>query len=224
MNKLLIVILLLAGSAFAQESKFEIKNASKTYNVKLMVEKCDDERLCEGRALFTLHKKGLAVPFQVIRLPYTSFYLEDDGSPLVNETLLYDKQSVLSFGDYNFDGVDDISLRDGNNSGYGGPSYQIYLFSRAAKKFVRNAGLTTLGQENLGMFEVDKKKKILTTFSKSGCCWHKMERYKVVSNRPVKVFEEVEDATSAEGDRVKITTKRRVNGQWKTTVKYEKRG
>jgi len=216
-------MLLLAGAAFAQESKFEIKNASKIYNVKLTVEKCDDQRLCEGAAVFTLNKKGQTAPFQVIRLENTSFYLEDDGTPLVNETLLYDKQSVLSFGDYNFDGIDDISLRDGNNSGYGGPSYQIYLYSPKARKFVLNAGLTTLGQENLGMFEVDKKKKILTTFSKSGCCWHKTEQYTVVANRPVKIFEEVEDASIADEERVKITTRRRVKGRWKTTVKYTKR-
>ena len=215
-------MLLLAGTAIAQE-KFEIKDASKLYNVKLEVAKCNDG-MCEGKASVTLYKKHSKTPFQVFRLPETSFMLNDDGSAPVNETLLYDKQSAFNFGDFNFDGVDDIALCDGRNSGYGGPSYQVYLFSPRSGKFVHNAGLTELGQENLGMFEVDKKRKIISTFTKSGCCWHKSEEYKMVNNRPVKVFEEIEDASLPAGDKVKITTRRFVKGRWKTTVKYEPRG
>jgi hypothetical protein len=73
------------------------------------------------------------------------------------------------------------------------------------------------------MFTVDKKNKSLETFDKDGCCWHVTERYKVVNNRPVKIFEEVEDATAdPSGDKVKITTKKLVSGRWKTSVRYEK--
>lgn len=222
MKNIIILLLIMCGTVVAQQ-KFEIRNASKLYDVTFTVASCDDHGLCEGKAEFALHKKGSARAYQVIRLPETSFYLEDDGKPLVNETLLYDKQSVLSFGDYNFDGVEDISLRDGNNGSYGGPSYQIYLYHAGSKKFVRNAGLTTLAQDNLGMFEVNKKKKTLSVFNKSGCCWHIFQEFKVVGNRPVKVFEEVEDATIADDSKVKITTKRMVNGRWKTRVKYVKR-
>lgn len=220
MKKLIIFVLLLSGTALSQE-KFNIGNASKLYDVKLEVAKCDDG-VCEGKATFTLYKKNSTKPFQIFRLPDTSFMLNDDGSAPANETLLYDKQSALNFGDFNFDGLDDISLCDGRNSGYGGPSYQIYLFSPRLKKFVRNAGLTRLGQEYLGMFEVNKKRKIISTFSKSGCCWHIAEEYKIVNDRPVKIFEEIEDATLPEGDKVKITTRRLIKGRWKTTVKYEK--
>jgi hypothetical protein len=222
MKKLLIVIVLFCGAAQAQQQKFDIKNASKLYDVKIAVAKCDDS-MCEGKATFTLYRKGSKKAFQVFNLPNTQFMLEGDGTAPVNETLLYDKQSALNFGDFNFDGIDDLALCDGPNGAYGGPSYQVYLYSPKAKKFARNAGLTALGQENLGMFEVDKKKKLLTTFSKSGCCWHKMEQYKVVSNRPVKVFEEIEDASIPDDEKVKITTKRLVNGRWRTTVKYVKR-
>ena len=79
-----------------------------------------------------------------------------------------------------------------------------------------------LGQK-LGMFEVDKQKKVLRTFDKSGCCWHVTEEYSVVNNRPVKVFVEEEDATIPDETKVKITTKMLVNGKWQTKVKYVKR-
>jgi len=213
-------MMLLTGTALAQE-KFEIKNASKLYDVKLEVDKCEDE-MCEGKAAVTLYKKNSKTPFQVFRLPATSFMLNDDGSAPVNETRLYDQQSAFNFGDFNFDGVDDIALCDGQNGQYGAPSYQVYLFSPRSGKFVRNAGLTVLGQDYLGMFEVDKKRKIISTTSKSGCCWHKFEEYRMVNNRPVKVFEEEEDAGFPDG--VKTTTRRLVKGRWKKTVKINKQG
>jgi len=93
------------------------------------------------------------------------------------------------------------------------------LSSRAAKKFVYSTAFSGLA-EHLGMFTVDREKKQLETFDKSGCCWHVTERYSVTGGRPVKVFEEIEDATIPDETKVKITTKTLVNGKWKTSVKF----
>ena len=103
---------------------------------------------------------------------------------------------------------------------YGMPSYSVYLSSRAAGKFVYNRSFSALGR-HLGMFELDTKKKLLRTFDKSGCCWHIMEEFDVVNNRPRKVKEIVEDAIADPGS-VKVTTKTLVNSRWRTQVKYEK--
>ena len=73
------------------------------------------------------------------------------------------------------------------------------------------------------MFTIDKEKKLLRTFDKSGCCWHITEQYSVVGNRPVKVFEEVEDVNIQDETKIKVTTKTLVGGRWKTSVKYVKR-
>jgi hypothetical protein len=215
----IILILIFASSALAQKT-FELKNASKFFDIKIGVAECDDD-FCRGKAKFEFFKKGGTVPYQVIDLPDTLVQLEK-GKPLVNVNLLYDEQSVVNIGDFNFDGMEDVALCDGANGSYGGPSYRIYLSSRQAKKFVFNRGLTALGA-HLGMFTVDAKNKTLETFDKSGCCWHITERFKVVNDRPVKVFEEVEDATAdPNGKRVKVTTKKLVAGKWKTSVRYEK--
>lgn len=213
------LILVFAAATNAQHS-FEIKNASKYFDIKIRVAKCDDE-YCSGRASFSFFKKSSSTPYQVINLPDTQIQLEASGKPLVNETLLYDDQSVVDVGDYNFDGMEDVAISTGGNGSYGMPSYNIYLSSRAAGKFIYNAALSKLGS-HLGMFTVDTKNKTLETFDKSGCCWHITERYKVVNNRPVKVFEEVEDATDPNQKRVKVTTKQLVAGKWKTSVRYEK--
>ena len=221
MKKLTIALVLaFATTSFAQRT-FDIKDASKYFHVKVTVAKCDD-MFCEGKTTFSFYKKTGGTPYQVISLPDTQIDISNGGQPSVNVTMLYDQQSVVNVDDYNFDGMEDISLCDGANGSYNGPSYRIYLSDRKAGKFVYSPAFTKLGR-HLGMFTVDKKARRLETFDKSGCCWHILERYDVVGNAPRKVFEEVEDATIADEKRVKITTKSFTNGKWKTTVKYVKR-
>jgi hypothetical protein len=220
MKKTLVLTFLFCSSAFAQH-KFELNDASKYFDIKVNVAKCDDG-YCSGKAMFSFYKKGGTVPYQVISLPDTQMQLEDSGKPLTNVTLLYDKQSVVDVGDFNFDGVEDVAICDGANGSYGDPSYRIYLSSKVTKKFVYDPDFSALAK-HLGMFTVDKGKKTLETFDKSGCCWHVTERYAVVGNRPVRVFKEVEDATIQDETKVKVTTKILDGGKWKTTVKYVKR-
>lgn len=223
MKKLSLVLLLLfCSSAFAQE-RFDIKDAAKDYDVRIEVAKCDDGS-CEGKATFTLFKKDESKPFQTFRLANTSFMLDEGKRPTANKTLRYDWQSAVNFGDYNFDGTEDLALCDGTNGSYGMPSYQIYLFSPQRKKFVNSPAMTRLAQEEyLGMFEVDARQRVLRTNGKSGCCFHITEEFSVVKNSPRKVFEVIEDATIPDEKRVKITTRKLVNGRWRTRIKYEPR-
>ena len=219
--KSVLLIILMSTVSIAAQRTFDLKNASKYFDVKVRVAKCDDD-YCSGRATFSFYKKGSSTPYQVIDLPDTLVQLETGGKPLVNDTLLYDEQSVIDVDDYNFDGMEDVAICTGGNGSYGMPSYNVYLSSRAAGKFVYNAALSKLGS-HLGMFTVDKKNKTIETFDKDGCCWHITERYKVVNDRPIKVFEEVEDATAdPNGKRIKVTTKTLVSSKWKTSVRYEK--
>ena len=217
MKKLTLVLLLLCPTAWAQH-KFDITNASEYFDIKVSVAKCE-EGSCSGKASFGFYKKGGATPYQVINLPDTYLELGEGGSPNVNVTMLYDKQSVVNSGDYNFDGMEDIALCNGLNGSYGGPSYSVYLSSRAAKKFVFDRKFSALGV-HLGMFEVDNEKKVLRAFDKSGCCFHVTEEFDVVNNAPRKIFVEEEDATIEDETKVKVTTKRLVNGKWQSKVKF----
>ena len=152
----------------------------------------------------------------------TQIQLGEGGKPLTNVTMLYDNQSVVDIGDFNFDGMEDVAICNGGNGSYGMPSYNIYLSSRTVKKFVYDTAFSKLAG-HLGMFTVDTKNKTLETFDKSGCCWHITERYDVAAGRPRKIFEMVEDATNASSNKVEITTKTLVGGRWKRSVKYVKR-
>ncbi|MEQ1603496.1 MAG: hypothetical protein ABL999_01355 [Pyrinomonadaceae bacterium] len=212
--------LMFSTSAFAQAT-FDLKNASKYFDIKVNVEKCD-HGYCTGKASFSFFKKNGSKPYQVIELDDTQIQLSQTGQPLTNVSLLYDDQSVVNVGDFNFDGMEDVAICDGANGSYGGPSYRVYLSSRQAGKFVYSKAFSALG-EHLGMFEVDKKRKRLSTLDKSGCCYHIAEEFIVVNNKPFKVRTVEEDATATDDRSTKITTKTRVGGKWKTVVTHGKR-
>jgi hypothetical protein len=220
MKKLIPLIVLLAVTPAFGQKTFDVKNASKFFDIKIDTTDCDDDS-CKGPTKFSFYKKGGTKAYQVISVDETYLPITSGGQPLVNTTLLYDEQSVLDVDDYNFDGMEDVAICNGQNGSYGMPSYDIYLSSRKAGKFVYSDAFTDIAS-HLGMFKVLKKTRQIETFDKSGCCLHYTERYKIVGNKPVKVFSEEEDATSPNTDKVKITTKTLVGGKWKKSVKYVK--
>ena len=147
---------------------------------------------------------------------FQSFTLDDQQAAVI-----YNLDNFVYLEDYNFDGFADLALRDGSNGGYGGPSYQIYLFSPKLKKFVNDPALTALNQEvYMGVMKVDRRRKVLRVNWKSGCCYHQEEEYKVVGNSPKKVFERAEEGDPISG-KLKITVSRLVRGKWRETVRYK---
>jgi hypothetical protein len=133
-------------------------------------------------------------------------------------TVSYKDQFDVFFGDYNFDGVMDLALRDGMNGGYGFPSYQVYLFSKEKNEFVLSPSFTELGQYQ-GMFEVKKNKKMIYNHTKSGCCSHTTEGYKIVNDKPFKVYDHTVEGSLEVADGVttpEVITKKLVNGKWRT--------
>jgi hypothetical protein len=198
---------------------FSIDKASKKYNASISVSTCEDGT-CEGKGVITLTDK-MGKPVQVLRSADLYFFLDSTQRPTANIIQLYNEQSPLIFDDFNFDGQEDLAIRNGNNSGYGGPSYDVYVFNSSKNKFVLSKELTVLATENLGMFETDHKTNRLTTYGKSGCCWHITTEYSVVPKKGlVKVGEVTEDAT---GEKVIITTRKLVNNKWVKTVRKEKK-
>lgn len=180
---------------------------------------------CEDAATVDIFAKDSDTPFQRINMPELFVEVDKSGGTTVNTIQVYgDYNSCLVMDDYNFDGHADLALRNGNNGGYGGPSYDIRLFDPIKKSFVLNKALTELASNNLGLFSVDAKEKTLMTFTKSGCCWHQNSFYQVRKNAPVLVREITEDATQVDGDNrwVEITERKLLRGQWHETKTREK--
>jgi len=233
---MLIAVLLPALAAGrvtrAQEEAAESGKASAKYDVKVRPGACGatkrggedaDEDTVPARV--SIFRKGAKSPFQVLCLP--SVWVNGEQFAYSPKTagrrrVLYDDEYSVVFDDFNFDGREDLAVCNGRNGGYGGPSYTVLLFDRRAGRFVENRRLSDLaGEGYLGLFFPDAKKKTLTALSKSGCCYHEKEVYRVLGDRPVLVEKVIEDAHVSEGY-VLVTTRKRVGRRWVVTKKREK--
>lgn len=208
----------------AVENISVIHNASTQWDFVLSASGCNPEESyprCEGSGMLDVFAKGSGKLLQ--HLPLNSVFLElgSTGKATTNLVEMYgENNSGLVIDDINFDGHDDIALRAGNEGAYGGPSYDVYLYQPASKRFRLNDALTQLGSENLGLFSVDPKRKTLTTFTKSGCCWHQSSEWKIENNQPV-LIEEITDGAGNGNLEGKYTRQIRklVNGKWQVSEK-----
>ena len=227
-----LLLFLTCQMSFAQET-FHIKDGSGTYDLSVRITNCDEERLrdnsgiCSGPGLINVYRKGSSSPFQILNLKNIEV---DKEQTAFNSTItkkprqLYDDEYSFIFGDFNFDGREDLAVCNGREGGYGAPSYNVYLYNSRLNRFIENKRLSGLTEGYLGLFFVDQKRKQLVAFAKGGCCYHGTEKYKVINNNPILVESITEDSSrgDASGDIVVITTKKLVNGKWIKRVSKEK--
>ncbi len=221
------------SNCFAQET-FQVQTSSTVYDVNVKIDKCDEKdkrynpSICSGPGQVNIYRKGSALPFQVLNfnnLEVDKEQIAYDSKIAKRERKLYDDEYSFIFDDFNFDGSEDLAVCTGRDGGYGAPSYKVYLFNKVSKKFVENVRLSKLTQEvYLGLFSIEPKKRQLVAYSKSGCCYHETEVYKLIHNKPVMVEKIIEETSGGDdtGYIVKVTTRKLVNGRWLKRVRKEK--
>lgn len=211
---LFICILNISTVCFAKQ--FIIKDLSNRYSARIDVKDCDTTS-CSGPAQIQLRdKNGKCI--QRFKSQYIIIYLDKTKQFIIP----YNDQSILVVDDFNFDGSIDLAIRNGNNSGYGGPSYDVYVYNITRSKFVRSDDLTELATTKLGMFAVDHMRKRLITLEKSGCCWHLTTEYEVIPKHGLRAVCKKEEDATGDDEYVKVTISRLVDGKWRQkTNKYK---
>jgi len=227
-NILICVLALLSALCFVTaamaENRFELRDASQRYDFIVQLDNgCslpvkEEYGSCEGPCMLLIYDKKSRRELQKIRMDNIFISFAGKGEPLVNSARMYDYQGVINVGDFNFDGQEDFAVQNGNNGPYGGPTYDVYLYSTAMRKFALRESLTRLVSETLGFFQVDSRQKLLKTSAKSGCCYHEYVEYRVVKGDPVPVYRVIEDAMNSDaGDYVTVTKERFHDGRWHST-------
>jgi uncharacterized protein YecT (DUF1311 family) len=197
-------------------TEYKLTQTSRSFDfvVRMFpIVKGPDDTTREGPGRVIVFAKGSATPLQTIVMDNIFASLGKGGQPLTNTAKLYDYQGLINVGDFNFDGHEDFAIQNGNNGTYGGPSYNVYLYSPSTDRFQLSQSMTDLIASTLGFFDVDTNKKLLTTLSKDGCCFHTTTIYTVVHDDPFPVSREIEDATKSD-KYVLVTTQLMVNGKW----------
>ncbi|MBO9829504.1 hypothetical protein J7373_14725 [Xanthomonas sp. A2111] len=181
------------AKAFAASThrRYDLQDFSDRYRATLEIE---DSGEVFRPGIVRVFARGNATPLLEVASP--ELVLDTDaksGKVKANvHELPYGEQSVLIYEDFNFDGIKDLAVMDGQNSCYHGPSYQVYLGT--ADGFEADADFTDLAQSNCGLFEVDAQARELHTMTKDGCCWHQYATYAIRDGEPLLESETVFDA------------------------------
>ena len=216
MKTALITLALLLSIQFSwAQFKFLANNCSNQYNAKIFVAACSDGH-CDGKSTIILYDKISEKELQTFNSADLDFSLTAKQDARIGWLELGKYQSPITFGDFNFDGTEDLAIRNGSNGAYGSPSFDIYLSSRDGK-FTLDKTLTKLASENLGMFDADKNKKQISIEQKSGCCYHKTTSYSLEPKKGLtEVSSVIEDATI--GDDVVVITQKLIAGKMQRTI------
>lgn len=167
-------------SAWAARKTYPIGHFSDDYHATVTVEDTKDVFRPGAVSVFATKSGKRLIHIESDEL---AFEVRGGKASANIKQLPYGEQSVLIFDDFNFDGRKDLAIMDGQNSCYHGPSFQIFLATD--RGFVRSDAFTDLAQNFCGMFEFNVAERRLSTMTKSGCCWHQFNTYKVVGSRPV---------------------------------------
>lgn len=160
------------------------------------------------------NKQLIRVESEELAVDYTP-----EGEVKINVMELpYGEQSVIIYDDFNFDGIKDFAIEDGQNSCYHGPSFQIYL-ADGKGGFDLSSEFTELAQFYCGMFSYDGNTKRISTMTKSGCCWHQFSEFEVVNNKPEPIKIEKE-ALVTNGCFVENSISEKINGKMKGSTQY----
>ncbi len=195
---------------------FNDETSSADYKAKITVANYN-AGLSNGQATIMLFDKITDQQIQIFSSNDLAFSLKENQDPNNGEVSLGKYQSPLIFDDFNFDGFDDIAIRNGHNTQYNGASFDIYTFNSVQKKFILDAELTRLASNNRGMFDLNKAAKQITIHQKEGCCYYKDITYQTNGEKKIAIVATViEDATI--GDNVTVITQKLINGKMSKIV------
>ncbi|GAB1594977.1 XAC2610-related protein [Lysobacter claricitrinus] len=188
-------------------------HVSKQFDVRIRPDTpcAPDGDDCIGPATLVFTARGgRAIP--ALHVDTLKLDAADPADVRINDAQMYGAQSTLIAGDFDFDGHDDLAVRTGDDGPYGGPTYDVYVFDRAHGRFVEDGALSGLTYDTLGMFGVDARRHRISTWAKSGCCWHEYVEYTNGAKGLVAVYKRTEDATR---DPMTITEARLdAHGRW----------
>lgn len=216
MYKGLSALVVLGPLCFGQY-QFEVKEASKTYNAIIQVENCYNGQ-CGGKGTVELFDNRNS-KVQTFVSDDLVVNLKQGQKPTPGKMMqLKNEESPVMINDFNFDGTEDVAIRNGNMGNYGAASYDVYVFNSTRMSFMKSKELTDLASSSFDLFDVDAKRKRLIANGKSGCCRIFTMEYAVIPNKGLDmVFEKEEDMSNE--DQVKIITKEKINNKWITKTK-----
>ncbi|MFK3774562.1 XAC2610-related protein [Pseudomonas sp. NPDC089406] len=170
--------------AMAAPKSFALVDPSGQYLVEVLFPEVPQDPQTLAQALITLRDRQSLEPLQQLQTQMDS--LPDEDPESVNDWLS-GPYGLLSFGDFNFDGRQDVAIRDATQVMLtGNYRYTVYLQDEQQAHWVQHNELTALARETvLGMFDVDTANRQLVVLTNRGCCASRSARWQFTDGKLV---------------------------------------
>lgn len=209
MKKIFLVLFILICFNFVKAQEISLVDFSDVYSGKIVLDGTYVDNQ-DTNSILTIFDKKTHMQIFSTGAFVSEYDFEGDKLRTNILEIPYGEQSVLIYDDFNFDGIDDIAVRVGYYSCYGDPAYDVFLGKKGS--FEYNEAFTELAQNYCGFFITDFEKKQIETMTKSGCCWHQYNTYKVENNKPI-LIESIEETYGALGFLVDYNHSKLENGK-----------
>lgn len=162
---ILLLTALLFASAYgrAEAFRFALDGLPEGWEGQALSKEC--EKGDDSSDVFFCSGTGYIYLSQGVR----KFSFESDNMIFTAEKgRIGEAESPIFFEDFNYDGLPDVVVRNGNNGNYGAASFDIYTATAGGdSQYTLNKELTELAQNYSGLPErIDAENKILRVFSK----------------------------------------------------------
>lgn len=219
----------LAASAMAEPRAFSVNDRSDQYLVDVLFPEPPEDPHQLAQAFITVRDSKTLEVLQQLQTPAGNVPVDRNGK--VGNWLL-GPQSLLYFDDFNFDGRQDLAIRNGNDpdASYK-PTFDVYLQDPQKTQWILNPALTNLAKEDSkGMFSFSPLDGILLSQTDRGCCWSRDTHWKMRGDELVLLYSSTEEQiqptepgenTSMPGGYTLRTTGELKEGQWHEQSRLE---
>ncbi|BBP65147.1 hypothetical protein PHLH5_26880 [Pseudomonas sp. Cab53] len=182
----------LVAPVMAEPRSFSVNDRDGQYRVDVLFPNPPEDPEQLAQAFITVRDNNTQAVLQQLQTPAGNVPVDRDGK--VNPWLL-GPFSLLYFADFNFDGRQDLAIRNGTDpeSRYK-PMFDVYLQDPNKPQWVLNAALTDLAkQASSGMFSVIALDHILFTQTDRGCCSTRTTQWQMQGDALVRLRSSSED-------------------------------
>ena len=205
-KKLFFVLGLTLLLTHTQARQFQITDLPKGWQAHIIVAQCKEGQ-CSGKGQINIANHTIQQTFKLNNLEFNIANLT------AQQTSISYKKSPITLADFNFDGTLDLAIPKGNTGPYGSKAYDIYVQTLQGK-LLYSSDLSELTDNFMGLPEINSKHKTLTTWAKSGCCYHVSSTWRVIPQRGLQeIAQTIWDTTESE-QYVVITERKWINGKW----------
>lgn len=186
------------GSKPCKPQTFPLKNLPRGWSGYVEAEECEQGK-CTGKGKIRLNANGRNYTFDAA-------FFESEPA----------KNPPLDIKDFNFDGKPDIAVYNGNSGPYGSAAPDIYVQTQSGK-LVMSEELTDLGMSYM-FTDIDKRRKLITAYGKSGAAVHFDDHFRVVPGKGLQqVYGRVIEHLAT--GKIKVEERWLRQGKWRKRVR-----